>query len=175
MSVRDIASTNGNYKGLLIQYCQERGLSHPRFTESQHGTPEAPSWKVTVEYGDRVHETVDPIPGAKKEAHQFAAKEILATINENRGRLLAGEGDVDQEEITEPLEVSKFAESLEVPLPVVTSALMVANERLGASQLSRYRSITDVEYSQKLAQLTMQIVTDLVETADKSNIKFPQA
>lgn len=175
MSVRDIANTNGNYKGLLIQYCQERGLSHPRFTESQHGTPEAPSWKVTVEYGDRVHETVDPIPGAKKEAHQFAAKEILATINENRGRLLAGAGDVDQVAITEPLEVPKFAESLEVPLPVVTSALMVANERLGASQLSRYRSITDVEYSQNLAQLTMQIVTDLVETADKSNIKFPKA
>ena len=26
-----------NYKGLLIQYCQERGLSQPTYTETQHG------------------------------------------------------------------------------------------------------------------------------------------
>ena len=39
MPERDIAESNGNYKGLLIQYCQERGMNHPRFTETQHGRP----------------------------------------------------------------------------------------------------------------------------------------
>lgn len=182
MPVRDIAESNGNYKGLLIQYCQERGMNHPRFTETQHGTPEAPSWKVTVEYGDRVHETMNPIPGAKKEAHQFAAKEILDTINESRERLLSGEENTDENSMSESLEVQQPTESedvplstdsKDVPLSLVTSALTVANERLGSSQPSRYRSITDVEYSQKLAQLTIQIVTDLVKAADKSNIEFP--
>ncbi|MCG9128566.1 hypothetical protein JT359_13285 [Candidatus Poribacteria bacterium] len=175
MPERDIAESNGNYKGLLIQYCQERGMNHPRFTETQHGSPEAPSWKVTVEYGDRVHETMDPIPGAKKEAHQFAAKEILDSINESRERLLSGEENTDDITQFESVEVEPLNESTEVPLSLVTSALTVANERLGSSQPSRYRSITDVEYSQKLAQLTIQIVTDLVKAADKSNIAIPDA
>ena len=175
MPERDIAESNGNYKGLLIQYCQERGMNHPRFTETQHGTPDAPSWKVTVEYGDRVHETMDPIPGAKKEAHQFAAKEILDAINENRERLLSGEENIDDNSISEFLEVQQPIEPKNVPLSLVTSAMTVANERLGSSQPSRFRSITDVEYSQKLAQLTIQIVTDLVKAADKSNIEFPDA
>ncbi len=175
MPDRDIAESNGNYKGLLIQYCQERGMNHPRFTETQHGTPEAPMWKVTVQYGDRVHETMYPIPGAKKEAHQFAAKEILDEIYENRERLLSGEENTDENSMSELLEVELLDESKEVPLSLVTSALTVANERLGSSQPSRYRSITDVEYSQKLAQLTIQIVTDLVKAADKSNIEFPDA
>ncbi|RKU25023.1 hypothetical protein C6497_16750 [Candidatus Poribacteria bacterium] len=174
MPDRDIAESNGNYKGLLIQYCQERGMNHPRFTETQHGTADAPSWKVTVEYGDRVHETMYPIPGAKKEAHQFAAKEILESINENRERLLTGEENTDDNSIPESLEEQPI-ESTNVPLSLFTSALTVANERLGSSQPSRYRSITDVEYSQKLAQLTIQIVTDLVKAADKSNIEFPDA
>ena len=33
-----------NYKGLLIQYCQERGLSQPTYSETQHGPADAPSW-----------------------------------------------------------------------------------------------------------------------------------
>ena len=41
-----------NYKGLLIQYCQERGLSQPTYSETQHGPADAPSWQVTVAYGD---------------------------------------------------------------------------------------------------------------------------
>lgn len=175
MPVADVADADGNYKGLLIQYCQARGLSQPRFTETQHGTADAPSWKVTVHYGDRVHETVDPIPGGKKEAHQFAAKQVLAAIDENRERLLAGEDNTEDDVVLEPVEMPAFDEPLEVALPLVTSAMAIANERLGSSQPSRYRSITDAEFSQKLAKLTMQIVRDLMRVADKSNIEFPEA
>ena len=171
----DIAEPDGNYKGLLIQYCQERGLSQPRFTETQHGTADAPSWKVTVHYGDRVHETIDPIPGAKKGAHQFAAKQVLDTISENRERLLADEVDTQDNIEQESVEGPVISEPLEVALPLVANAMMIANERLGASQPSRYRGISDAEFSRKLAQLTMQIVKDLVKAADEANIKFPDA
>ncbi len=174
MSVLDVVETDGNYKGLLIQYCQERGLSKPRFTETQHGTPDAPSWKVTVHYGDRVHEMDEPIPGAKKGAHQFAAKQVLDAINENRERLLSGEDDSQDHIVSELVEVAMPDESIEVALPLVTSALTIANDRLGASQPSRYRSLSDTEYSRKLAQLTMCIVRDLARAADEANIKFPQ-
>lgn len=173
MPDREVLESDGNYKGLLIQYCQERGLSQPRFSETQHGTPDAPSWKVTVYYGDRVHETEDPIPGAKKGAHQFAAKQVLEAINENRERLLAGEMDAPDDVITEGVEISTSMEPLEVALPLVTSALTIANERLGTSQPSRYRGVSDTEFSRKLSQLTMQIVRDLMKAADEANIKFP--
>ena len=170
----EVLEPDGNYKGLLIQYCQERGLSQPRFTETQHGTPDSPSWKVTVHYGDKVHETEDPIPGAKKGAHQFAAKQILETINENRERLLTGDIESqDDIEISEVVEMPAPAEPIEVALPLVTSALTIANERLGTSQPSRYRGVSDTEFSHKLTQLTMQIVRDLVKAADEANIKFP--
>ena len=170
----DVADPDRNYKGLLIQYCQERGLSQPRFTETQHGTADAPSWKVTVHYGDRVHETIDPIPGAKKGAHQFAAKQVLDTISENRERMLTGEVETEDDIIPEPVETpAPCDEPIEVALPLITSAMAIANERLGASQPSRYRGVSDAEFSRKLAQLTMQIVKDLAKAADEANIKFP--
>ena len=174
MPDREGLKPDGNYKGLLIQYCHERGLSQPRFTETQHGTADAPSWKVTVHYGDRVHETEDPIPGAKKGAHQFAAKQVLEAINENRERLLAGDMNEQDDVKQDIVEMPELVEPLEVALPLVTSALTIANERLGTSQPSRYRGVSDAEFSRKLAQLTMQIVRDLVKAADEANIKFPQ-
>lgn len=174
MPIQDLVEADGNYKGLLIQYCHERGLSQPRFTETQHGTPDAPSWKVTVHYGDRVHETDEPIPGAKKGAHQFAAKQVLDAIDENRERMLSGEDDVQDHIAPEPVEVYIPDEPLEVALPLVTSALTIANDRLGSSQPSRYRGLSDAEYSRKLTQLTMRIVRDLARAADEANIKFPQ-
>lgn len=174
MLVQDAVEVDGNYKGLLIQYCQERGLSQPRFTETQYGTPDAPSWKVTVYYGDRVHETNEAIPGAKKGAQQIAAKQVLEAIDENRERLLAGEDHAQGKILPELVEVSTPDETLEVALPLVTSALTIASDRLGSSQPSRYRSISDAEYSQKLTQLTMRIVRDLARAADEANIKFSQ-
>ncbi len=169
----DVTKTDGNYKGLLIEYCQERGLSQPRFTETQHGTPDAPSWKVTVHYGDRIHEMTDPIPGAKKEAHQFAAKQVLDIISANRERLLTDKVDTQDNIGQGSVEVPAMSEPLEVALPLITSSMAIANGRLGTSQPSRYRGISDAEFSRKLAQLTMQIVRDLAKAADDANIKFP--
>ena len=164
----DVVETDGNYKGLLIQYCQE-----PRFTETQHGTPDAPSWKVTVHYGDRVHETADPIPGAKKGAHQFAAKQVLDTISESRERLLSGEVIQEQQnDIQEQIETPVSDEPIEVASSLVTSAMMIANERLSSSQPTRYRTISDTEFSRKLAKLTVQIVRELTNAAVNANIVF---
>lgn len=179
MTFQDVVEPDGNYKGLLIQYCQERGLNQPRFTETQHGTPDAPSWKVTVHYGDKVHETSDPIPGAKKGAHQFAAKQVLDEINENRQRLLSGdvttEDDISQDNIDEDIiEIQSQTEQIDVPLELVTGAMTIANERLGSAQPGRYRTISDADFSRKVAQLTMQIVRDLVKAADEANVQFPQ-
>ena len=185
MVVQDVVEPDGNYKGLLIQYCQERGLSQPRFTETQHGTPDAPSWKVIVHYGDRVHETTEPIPGAKKGAHQFAAKQVLDSINENRQRLLLGDvnakDDNSQDVIPQDLiareniEGQAHIDQIDVPLELVISALTVANERLSSAQPGRYRTISDAEYSRKVVQLTMQIVRDLVKAADEAKVRFEQA
>lgn len=178
MTVQDVVDSDDNYKGLLIQYCQERGLSQPRFTETQHGTPDAPSWKVTVHYGDRVHETSDAIPGAKKGAHQFAAKQVLDSINESRQRLLLGDATTDDDAIhdgiaQEVIERQAHFEPIDVSWELVASALTLANERLTSAHAGRYRTISDADFSRKVAQLTMQIVRDLVKAADEANIEFP--
>ena len=158
-----------NYKGLLIQYCQERGLSQPTYTETQHGPADSPRWQVTVSYGDWVHETPEPVPGSKKFAHQVAAQQVLDEINLRRESFLAGDiVEVTAAPISEPvLEVSA---PLEVPVPLVSSALTIANERLTASQPARYRTLTDAEFSQKLSKLTLEIVRNLLEKAEADKI-----
>lgn len=159
-----------NYKGLLIQYCQERGLQQPTYTETQQGPPDAPRWQVTVSYGDHIHETPEPIPGSKKFAHQIASQQILAEINSRRESFLAGDtaGTIPvpaSQENGAPASVP-----LEVSMPLVSSALTIANERLTTSQPSRYRTLTDAEYSEKLSKLTLQIVRSLLERAEKDKI-----
>ena len=157
-----------NYKGLLIQYCQERGLTQPIYTEVQQGPPDAPCWQVKVIYGDRVHETPEPVPGSKKFAHQVAAQQVLAAIDSRRETFLAGESvslapDADPASVPAPL-------PLEAPMSLVSNALTIANERLTTSQPARYRTLTDAEFSQKLSTLTLQIVRSLLETAEEEQI-----
>ena len=159
-----------NYKGLLIQYCQERGLQQPTYTESQQGPADAPRWQVTVSYGDHVHETPEPVPGSKKFAHQIASQQVLAEINSRRESFLAGDtaGAIP---VPVPQENGAPASALlEVPMPLVSSALAIANERLTRSQPSRYRTLTDAEFSEKLSKLTLQIVRSLLERAEKDKI-----
>ena len=161
-----------NYKGLLIQYCQERGLQQPTYTETQHGPADAPRWQVTVSYGDHVHETPEPVPGSKKFAHQIASQQVLAEINSRRESFLAGDpaGTIPvsvPEENGAPAPVP-----VEVPMPLVSSALTIANERLTTSQPSRYRTLTDAEFSEKLSKLTLQIVRSLLEKAEKDKVTF---
>ena len=162
-----------NYKGLLIQYCQERGLSQPTYTETQHGPADAPCWQVKVSYGDRIHETPEPVPGSKRFAHQVAAQQALAEITTRRESFLAGD---TADSITD-LPASDAAPvstptPLEVPISLVPSALTIANERLTTSQPTRYRTLTDAEFSQKLSKLTLEIVRSLLETAEKEEITF---
>ena len=161
-----------NYKGLLIQYCQERGLQQPTYTETQHGPSDAPRWQVTVSYGDHVHETPEPVPGSKKFAHQIAAQQVLAEINSRRESFLAGDA-VGTIPVSVPEENGAPASvPIEVPMPLVSSALTIANERLTTSQPSRYRTLTDAEFSEKLSKLTLQIVRSLLEKAEKDKVTF---
>ena len=157
-----------NYKGLLIQYCQERGLSQPIYTETQLGPADAPQWQVIVSYGDQVHETPEPVSGSKKFAHQVASQQVLAEINSRRESFLAGDM-VDTPLASAPTDAS-VAVPIEVPIPLVSSALTIANERLTASQPSRYRTLSDAEFSEKLSKLTLEIVRNLLERAEKDKI-----
>lgn len=161
-----------NYKGQLIQYCQERGLGQPIYTETQHGPADSPSWHVTISYGDCTHETPELVPGSKKFAHQVASKQVLGEIDSRRENFLAGDvkGDVKTESApaTEPTPTPPVA--IEVPIDIVASAMTIANERLTASQPTRYRTLSDAEFSQKLARLTLQIVREIVEKAGQDEI-----
>ena len=159
-----------NYKGILIQYCQERGLSQPIYTETQLGPSDAPQWQVKVSYGDHVHETPEPVPGSKKFAHQVASQQVLAEIDSRRESFLAGD-TVDTPPASAPTD-APAAVPIEVPIPLVSSALTIANERLTASQPSRYRTLTDAEFSEKLSKLTLEIVRSLLEKAEKDKITF---
>ena len=164
-----------NYKGLLIQYCQERGLSQPTYTETQHGPSDAPCWQVKVTYGDRVHETPEPIPGSKRFAHQVASQQALAEIDSRRENFLAG--DIAETLTAVPVSDAIPAPApiptpLEAPISLVSSALTIANERLTTSQPTRYRTLTDAEFSQKLSKLTLEIVRSLLKTAEKQEITF---
>lgn len=160
-----------NYKGLLIQYCQERGLRQPTYAETQHGPADSPQWHVTVSYGDWVHETPEPIPGSKKFAHQVAARQVLDEINSRRESFLTGDTvNAAPAPISEP--ATQPSAPLEVPIPLVSSALTIANERLTTSQPSRYRMLTDAEFSQKLSKLTLEIVRSLLERAEEDQITF---
>ena len=162
-----------NYKGLLIQYCQERGLSQPTYTETQHGPADAPSWQVQVAYGDRIYETPEPVPGSKRFAHQVAAQQVLAEIDSRREGFLAG--DTAEPPVTLPAPhaaPTATPTALEVPISLVANALTIANERLTTSQPARYRTLTDAEFSQKLSKLTLEIVRNLLETAEQQQITF---
>ena len=160
-----------NYKGLLIQYCQERGLRQPTYAETQHGPADSPQWHVTVSYGDWVHETPEPIPGSKKFAHQVAAQQVLDQINSRRESFLAGDTvNTAPAPISEP--AAEPSAPLEVPISLVSSALTIASERLTTSQPSRYRTLTDAEFSQKLSKLTLEIVRSLLERAEEDQITF---
>ena len=164
-----------NYKGLLIQYCQERGLRQPTYTETQHGPADAPQWQVRVCYGDQVHETPEPVAGSKKFAHQIASQQVLAEINSRRENFLAGDtietAPAPEKDASVPTSVPASV-PIETPMSLMSSALTIANERITTSQPSRYRTLTDAEFSDKLSKLTLEIVRSLLKRAEKDNITF---
>ena len=160
-----------NYKGLLIQYCQERGLDQPTYTETQLGPADAPQWQVKVCYGNYVHETPEPVTGSKKFAHQIAAQQVLAEIDSRRESFLAGETVETTLAASETEDISVAAsEPIEVPMPLLSTALTIASERLTSAHPSRYRTLTDAEFSDKLSKLTLKIVRDLLTEAEVDKI-----
>ena len=107
----------------------------------------------------------NPFSGSKKFAHQVASQQVLAQINSRRESFLAG-NTMDTPPVSAPTD-GPAAVPIEVPMSLVSSALTIANERLTTSQPSRYRSLTDAEFSEKLSKLTLEIVRNLLERAGK--------
>ena len=138
---------NDNYKGNLQQYCQQKGLEPPDYQTNQVGSPNDPSWIVTVKWGNQQHSTPEPIAGSKKTAEQVAAQQALAEIAErdneceakqeayltpNRETVLADALDgvgVETEATPQDSEMPTGG-PITVPVELVTAALGIANYRL---------------------------------------------
>ncbi len=181
MSESVINTTVENYKGILQQYCQKRALGNPVYETVHEGTPNEPSWVVTVKYGEATYTTLDPIRGSKRLAEHIAAKQILESIESHKEAFLAGdsldETATPDHPVSSVTEISS-AEPLYVPAELVTTALGIANHRLAELRRgTRYRDSIESKqsnqvFAQNLADLTMQIVREVVNAAEASNVKF---
>ena len=175
-----------NYKGILQQYCQKRALGDLTYETNQQGTPNEPSWIVTVKYGETTYTTSAPIRGSKRWAEQMATKQALEQIESRQEAFLAGcsesrshQGDsVETTEMHEQSTEVSSPEPLYVPTELVTTALGIANHRLaGLQRGARYRDSVESEqgnqaFAQNLADLTMQIVREVANAAEASDVKF---
>ena len=175
-----------NYKGILQQYCQKRALGDLTYETNQQGTPNEPSWIVTVKYGETTYTTPAQIRGSKRWAEQVAAKQALEQIESCQEAFLAGCSEPrshqgDSLETTETHEQSTEVSSPEllyVPTKLVTTALGIANHRLaGLQRGTRYRDSVESKqgnqaFAQNLADLTMQIVHEIANAAEASGVKF---
>ena len=83
-------TTVDNFKGILQQYCQQRALGNLIYETDQQGTPNEPSWIVTVKYGETAYTTPTPIRGSKRWAEKMAAKQVLEQIESHQEAFLAG-------------------------------------------------------------------------------------
>ena len=175
-----------NYKGILQQYCQKRALGDLTYETNQQGTPNEPSWIVTVKYGETTYTTPAQIRGSKRWAEQVAAKQAPGTDRVLPRSVLAGCSEPrshqgDSLETTETHEQStevSSPEPLYVPTELVTTALGIANHRLaGLQRGTRYRDSVESKqgnqaFAQNLADLTMQIVREVANAAEVSGVKF---
>lgn len=179
-------ATIENYKGLLQQYCQKRGLGDLTYEVDQRGTSNEPSWVVTVKYGETTYTTPSPIRGSKRLAEKVASKQVLEQIESYQEAFLAGcsESRSHQEDSAVTTEMQEqstevtLPDPLYVPIELVTTALGIANHRLAGMQRgTRYRDSVDSKrgnqaFAQHLAELTMQIVREVANAADTSGVKF---
>ena len=166
-----------NYKGILQQYCQKRALENLTYETDQQGTPNEPSWIVTVKYGETTYTTPASIRGSKRWAEKMAAKQILEQIESHQDAFLAGDSVETAETHEQSTEISS-PEPLYVPTELVTTALGIANHRLSGQQRgTRYRDSVESKHSnqafaQNLADLTMQIVREVANAAKASGVTF---
>ena len=175
-----------NYKGILQQYCQKWALRDLTYETDQQGTPNEPSWVVTVKFGDTTYTTPAPIRGSKRWAEQMAAKQLLEQMESHQEAFLAGcseprshQGDsVKTPEMQAPSREVSSPDPLNVPTELVTTALGIANHRLAGQQRgTRYRDSLESKrsnqaFAQHLAALTMEIVREIANAADASGVKF---
>ncbi len=170
-------TTVENYKGILQQYCQKRALGNLTYEIDQQGTPNEPSWIVTVKYGETTYTTPAPIRGSKRLAEKMAAKQILELMESHQEAFLAGCSDAPTEMREQSTEKSS-PEPLYVPTELVTTALGIANHRLaGLQRGTRYRDSVESKqsnqaFAQHLAELTMQIVHEIANAAEASGVSF---
>ena len=176
-----------NYKGLLQEYCHVRNLGDPSYEVTQFGNPNEPSWGVEVRYGQTRHSTPEPLRGSKRFAEQIAAKQVLEILELRQEAFLAGKSlgneFSDALEFTPELRSNPGEEAdpppIDAPVEVVTTALTVASQRMaGASRRgAKYRESPDSRrdneiYTRNLAELTVQIVRELVAPAESKNVKI---
>ena len=166
-----------NYKGILQQYCQKRVLGNLTYETDQQGTPNEPSWIVTVKYGETTYTTPALIRGSKRWAEKMAAKQILEQIESHQDAFLAGDSVETTETHEQSTEISS-PEPLYAPTELVTTALGIANHRLSGQQRgTRYRDSVESKqsnqaFAQNLADLTMQIVREVANAAKASGVTF---
>ena len=175
-----------DFKGILQQYCQKRALGHLTYETDQQGTPNEPSWVVSIKYGETTYTTPVAIPGSKRWAEKMAAKQVLEQIESHQEAFLAG-GSESQSHLDDSVDAPKIqAESTEVsspdplyvPTELVTTALGIANHRLaGLQRGTRYRDSAESKqgnqaFAQHLAELTIQIVREIANAAETSGVKF---
>lgn len=175
-----------DYKGILQQYCQKRALGHLTYETDQQGTPNEPSWIVTIKYGETTYTTPEAIRGAKRWAEKMAAKQVLEQIESHQEAFLAG-GSESRSHLNDSVETPKMqVESTEVsspgtlyvPTELVTTALGIANHRLaGLQRGTRYRDSVESKqgnqaFAKHLAELTIQIVREVANAAETSGVKF---
>ena len=176
-----------NYKGLLQEYCHVRNLGDPSYEVTQFGSPNEPSWGVEVRYGRARHSTPEPLRGSKRLAEQIAAKQVLEILEWRQEAFLTGKplenSTLDASESTSeihpnPREVADLP-SIDAPVELVATALTVASQRMaGASRRgAKYRESSDSKrdneiYARNLAELTVQIVRELMSTAESNNVRF---
>ena len=180
-------SIGENYKGLLQEYCHERNLGDPAYEVTQFGSPNEPSWCVEVKYGDARHTTTEPLRGSKRFAEQIAAKQALEMIESRQEAFLSGKSlennpsdaaELEFEAAFTPVEKADLP-PIDAPVELVAAALDVASHRLaGASRRgAKYRETSDSKrdnevYARNVAELTVQIVRELITAAESNNVRF---
>ena len=176
-----------NYKGLLQEYCHVRNLGDPSYEVTQFGSPNEPRWGVEVRYGQTRHSTPEPLRGSKRFAEQIAAKQVLEILESRQEAFLAGKSlgnkQSDAVQCVSELRSNPVGEAnlspIDAPVELVATAVTVASRRMaGASRRgAKYRESSDSSrdneiYARNLAELTVQILRELVATAEANNVKI---
>ena len=179
-----------NYKGQLQIACVQRGKSEPIYHTEQHGSPNDPSWTVTVKWNDQLYTTAEPIRGNKKHAEQMTAKQVLERLDtkvrerdERREAFLKSpnptmemgitEAGVDTE--TEGVNLHKRTGPIDVPVELMTAAMGMANHRLTEIKRDRrHAGLGEQEgkFAKQLADLTIYIVDAMIDKAKARGIKI---